>query len=195
MPYASDINATRGGFAPRLGTMLGDFYGLDTEWDAKTQRIAGGDTGVRTTLSHMVRLARGESGAPVVRELCFSLAGYGRPDNQADIVKALSVALPRHFRYVRDPLGSEYLTGPRAHASRIRHHGIAFGDCDDLATLQAALLGAVGIPCRFRAIASGRKGPTLNHVRCEALVKGQWLSMDFLVRPGARFVRSITVEV
>lgn len=62
-------------------------------------------------------------------------------------------AFIRRFWIVKpDPLGIEYVVSPDLQLCFFDKVGFLAGDCDDAATLAAALLVAFGVPCWFVAI-------------------------------------------
>lgn len=88
----------------------------------------------------------------------------------------------RNVRYVRDPISIEQVQTPRA-TLEVRQ-----GDCDDMATLLAALIGSLGGRVDFVAGAfkSHRGRPILSHVWAEALDPNtkSWIVLDPV--PGRR---------
>ena len=73
--------------------------------------------------------------------------------------KALHEFVRDQIRYVRDPVGVELVQSPEKTLE------IGQGDCDDKATLLAALLEVTGHPARFTVVAFGGKG--FSHVLTE----------------------------
>lgn len=63
------------------------------------------------------------------------------------------------FKFLNDPLGIELLEAPSFQINRILARGHVQGDCDDAATVSAALLLAIGIPCQFITLAFAPSGP------------------------------------
>lgn len=55
------------------------------------------------------------------------------------------------------------------------------GDCDDISTLEAAILTAMGIQCRFVVIRSKPDTMVYDHVFVEALADGRWIVSDITV--------------
>lgn len=81
----------------------------------------------------------------------------------------------RRLRFVRDPVGIESLTPPMVHMRALeRTRGAIAGDCDDAATLSAALALAVGIPATYTIVAfDWKRGPTpYQHVFTTLYPKG-----------------------
>jgi hypothetical protein len=76
---------------------------------------------------------------------------------QARMIRAY---VARVIQFTRDPVGAENITPPLEHMDRIKEAlangpGYVLGDCDDAASLSAALGMAVGIPASFRILAFG----------------------------------------
>lgn len=59
--------------------------------------------------------------------------------------------------------------------------GYYIGDCDDISTLEAAILTAMGIQCRFVVIRSKPDTMVYDHVFVEALADGIWIVSDITV--------------
>jgi transglutaminase-like putative cysteine protease len=130
------------------------------------EQLPAGDAGTFTTLRYMRQLAR-RPRPEVVRLAHDSTAGL-----------PLDQAVARLFQFVRDevlnrpdPPGCEYLQAPHV---TLRNPE---GDCDDKATLLAALLVSIGVGVRFVAIAL--RGRVLSHVFLEANLPGHgWVALD-----------------
>lgn len=136
--------------------------------------IAPGHPGTAETVAIMARLALGEYGArhPAVRDQAARIvAGLPARDQRAEAAAVLAWVRGR-LRYLRDPVGQEHLTAPAALLAAAAPQG----DCDDHATLAAALLGALGIPTRFRTL--GELPGAFSHVYLAALVDGEWVPLD-----------------
>lgn len=89
----------------------------------------------------------------------------------------------KNIRYMRDPITIEQVKSPRAVLAE------RAADCDDVATLLAAMVGAAGGRSRFVAAAfkTGPDGqPVMAHVWCEAFdpVSNAWVALDPV--PGKR---------
>jgi transglutaminase-like putative cysteine protease len=142
-------------------------------------QIPPGAAGTDATIDAMARAAMGEFGAGSgrIRELAITIlrdAGVAERDQQGEVV-AIHQWVQDHLRYVKDPLWYEFVTYPETLAFER-----ADGDCDDHVVLEAALLGAIGIPSRFVVFAF-RGGPW-SHVAMQANVKGRWIPLDPIVK-------------
>jgi transglutaminase-like putative cysteine protease len=81
-------------------------------------------------------------------------------------IRDIQVWVQDNVMYVMDPIdsdgGVELVQTPQVTLQKLK------GDCDDQATLVAALLSSIGHPCRFIAI--GLNGQPLSHVVCQTKV-------------------------
>jgi len=144
----------------------------------------------------MAALAREAMMKPALRDFAYRAAKRCPQDKTMCIAQAVAAVIHQTFFYVRDPHLVEHLTAPWIHAQRIATDGGFYGDCDDLVMMQSAALGAVGIPTRMEAIATGKKGNHFNHARATARVLDRWFGLDFLMPPTTPSVRKpLTVEV
>lgn len=146
------------------------------------ERIAlpSGPSGTDATIQAMAKAAMGDFGAssPKIIALARKIIREARVperDQQGEVV-AIHNWVMAHLRYVRDPLWSEMITYPETLAFET-----STGDCDDHVVLEAALLGAVGIPSRFVTFAF-KNQTGMSHVAMQANVKGEWISLDPIVK-------------
>jgi transglutaminase-like putative cysteine protease len=72
--------------------------------------------------------------------------------------------LSEHLRFVRDPVAMELLSEPRWLVEEVRRRGYVQGDCDDAATLGAALARAIGISGFLDAVAFWSDRAPYQHV-------------------------------
>lgn len=157
--------------------------------------IPPGDAGVAVTLRHMRKWARTPD--PLLADVAARIMQDTGGDPEA-LYQAVRGYLHAYTRYEDDPWGAEVLKTPRAMLRRIALNGVAFGDCDDMATLAAALGVALGIPARFVVLAFSRGGP-LEHVLTQLRLPSGWREIDPARPPGWRpphgFVRIRFVPV
>lgn len=134
------------------------------------------------TLEWMRRLALQAQSSLKMRDLAAAIVRNVWPRDYASEYTALLNWVRRNIRYIRDPRTVEQVQTPDATLA------ILSGDCDDMATLLAALVGHLGGASQFCAGAfkehNGR--PVLSHVWCEALepVTRTWIVLDPV--PGQR---------
>jgi hypothetical protein len=106
--------------------------------------LPDGIAGVDATVRKMVELAHSQYGSKSsrIRALAIDIvrnAGIPDKDYFGEMV-AIHNWVRDNIRYVRDPIGQETLSYPEETAFNSRA-----GDCDDLSTLEMALLGAIGM--------------------------------------------------
>lgn len=125
--------------------------------------IPGGDAGVFATLAKMAELARRAAGTLGVR----ALAVVWTFDARTPVARAqrLRAELAEAYRY-RDDLEAETIYDPQYLAREYYLHGTVTGDCDDLATLGAALALSIGLPVWF-VVVNGEDPETFGHVYAE----------------------------
>lgn len=137
-----------------------------------TVDIPDGIAGIRETLKIMQRFAVEGSRDRDVYLLARALmvdAGVD-PKDWAGEVRALHTFVRDDIRYTRDPADSEAVQTPAA-TLRIRT-----GDCDDKATLLAALLKSLKHPAKFVAVAF--KPGELSHVYVETKIRDRWVPLE-----------------
>lgn len=136
------------------------------------QSIPNGDAGTKATLQAMRRFAREGARNIVVREQAMSLVrDLPGHKNWVGQVRALHSFVRDCIQYVRDIAGVETLQTPEM-TLRYRQ-----GDCDDQATLLAALLQSIGHPARFVAISALPLGQ-FSHVYVETKIGARWFPLE-----------------
>ena len=96
-------------------------------------------------------------------------------------------ALLRSTRFVRDPTRKEAIQSPRAMLAEIGRRGVTSGDCDEMATLLATMLSAIGHEPRFRF---GARGFGWQHVWVQDQVAGRMVDLDLAEKlPAGRFLQ------
>ncbi len=132
--------------------------------------IPSGMAGARATLREMARLAREYSKHPRIRQTAeLIVAPLPGKQFRAEAV-AIFDEVRNAIRYTRDAHHFETLSTP------VRVLDVRVGDCDDMATLLAALLLSVGHPVRFVAI--GQSRGEVSHVYLETKIGPHWLALD-----------------
>lgn len=127
-------------------------------YTVKQTEIPSGDAGTRATLQMMLQLVMAGSMHPDVRDMAIKIMRpYKLQPSTAIFVlrQWLKVVVP----FVRDPVTAEALTDPVAAVHRIEDQGRAPGDCDDVATLVAAMALSVGFRARFCVVGFKGTGP------------------------------------
>ena len=133
--------------------------------------LPGGATGTSVTLNHMVKLARDGSKDPLVIETAHALVANLPQYDRLGEIRALHAFVRDAIRYTNDPLGTELLRTPRAMLE------MKSGDCDDKATLLAALLRAIGRPSRFIAVAM-HGSDSYSHVLVQTPWRKGWMNLE-----------------
>lgn len=134
---------------------------------APTDRLEGwqATTGsAPQTLARMADNIRSSLTDPRVVETARGIIATVTPRDCVGQARAIRAWVDRRFRFVRDPLGVELLETPALLLSRIDRDGSVQGDCDDAATLTAALGMAVGIAASLHAVAFFTKVAPYAHV-------------------------------
>lgn len=137
--------------------------------------LPSGDQGTRETLRIMRSLAHQGATQLEVRETAITAlrAAGARPHDRLGELAALHNFVRDQIRFTRDPHGIETLQGPRYTLK------VKAGDCDDRATLLAAMAKAIGIPTRFKAIGADPRRPgRFSHVYVVAEVNGKRVAAD-----------------
>ena len=129
-----------------------------------------GAAGVFHTVREMRRLVRLSRRTPEVMQAAVSAIYHVPQKDQLSEVEALFFFVRDSVRYVRDVAGLETLADPRMTLRRL------VGDCDDQATLLAALYESVGYPTRF--VMAGYRSRNYEHVYLQVFAAGRWWSVD-----------------
>jgi len=141
--------------------------------------LSGGKAGTDQTVALMSKLAMGIYGArsPKIRALAINiLVATKTPQKQYDAeLVAIHNWVRDHIRYVRDVHGQETLCPPEETALNSRA-----GDCDDHSILEAALLGSIGIPTRFKVI--GVTPDRYSHVYLQGRIGNRWINLDPIMK-------------
>lgn len=133
--------------------------------------LPGGATGTSVTLNHMVKLARDGAKDPLVIQTAHALVADLPQYDRLGEIKALHAYVRDAIRYTNDPLDVELLRTPRAMLE------MRSGDCDDKATLLAALLRAIGRPSRFVAMAM-HGSDLYSHVLVQTPWNKGWMNLE-----------------
>lgn len=157
--------------------------------------IPGGVDGTRATLNFMREFVRNAVRNPdqIVRSKAEQLVRHLPERDWIGQIHALHAFVRDSIRYLRDPVGVERVATPEDTLD------IGQGDCDDKATLLAALLESIGHPSRFVALAFD--GGPFSHVLVETRVgSSSWMPLETIINrpPGwypsgnpRRFIRDI----
>lgn len=139
--------------------------------------LPDGDAGVTQTLWAMKACADDavESGGPVLRIAQRIAAQAGR--KASDQLRAVYDWFRDHVVFKRDALALEHVRHPDQLALEVEVDGTTAGDCDDVATLGAALVRALGIRPAL-VLASVKPNGAFHHVLFAAELGGRWVYLD-----------------
>lgn len=138
--------------------------------NAARSPMPNGDAGIFHTLRLMRRAVRECKTNPAIRNAASTLLFNSPERDQVAEVNAIFEFVRDSIRYVRDVFGVETLQTP------MKTLALELGDCDDQSTLLACLLESVGYRTRF--IVAAYRSLAFEHVFLQALIGGQWVSMD-----------------
>lgn len=107
-----------------------------------------GDDGISATVAAMQALVDHaiSTGRERLTEIVDHLQAAGNGPGSEGFAIALYYWLERSVSFERDPDGIELVRSPLDMLDELDRDGVAFGDCDDLATLAAAIIAAAGYP-------------------------------------------------
>lgn len=187
------IGSTRALFGPPVGTRQQSESAQPVTRDTVLGSIPEGIDGTKATLRIMRDFARASvrNPAQIVRQKAESLVRGLPPRQWFQEIRALHEFVRDEIRYLRDPVGVERVATPEATLE------IGQGDCDDKATLLAALLDSIGHPSRFVAVAFDGQG--FSHVLVETKVahsgndRKDWMPLETIIdRPAGWFPAGVT---
>lgn len=136
--------------------------------------IEDGPAGTAATLKIMVSLARAARRDPGVIQIARQLVRDLNQYDRAGELASLHAFVRDSIRYTNDPVSMEMVQTPRATLE------MGTGDCDDKATLLAALLASIGRRSRFVAV--GFTGAGYQHVLVEAFQQGRgWVPLETIL--------------
>lgn len=168
-----------------LGRAPGSFLGDYSEPEQSPAPVAGppvrlttiasGDAGTVQTLRVMRGFARDAVRNPdqIIRAKVRDLLSGLPPRQWMAEIRALHAFVRDSIRYLRDPVGVELVQTPE----KTLEYGQ--GDCDDKATLLAAMLSAAGHPAQFVAIGLG--GGPFSHVLVETQIGPRWCPLETII--------------
>lgn len=145
---------------------------------AKLMGLPSGPAAIVKTLKIMADLARAAERSPTqyarakANEI-YRAAGI-RPRQYTQEARALQSWVQNNIRYVRDPVNVELVQSPEVTLKLLT------GDCDDQATLLAAMLTATGHPSQFVAV--GMNGAPFSHVLVETKIADKWVPAETILK-------------
>lgn len=105
-----------------------------------------------------------------IRELALQLTSHLPQKDFMGEAHALFDYVKNHIRYVKDIAGVETIQTP------LKTLEYGQGDCDDKASLLAALLESIGHKTRFHAL--GFRPNNVSHVLLETNINGEWIPLE-----------------
>ncbi len=140
-----------------------------------------GDAGTFDTLKMMAKIADFYAATPIVRDLATSIVRDLNPRDYTGHAEAIRQWAADHIVFLRDPRGTELLHTPRWILREIARHGVARVDCDDAATMTAALGKSIGLKARFVVVGFQNKRAPFAHVWTELaspIGVPEWIEQD-----------------
>lgn len=132
--------------------------------------IPDGPEGIRATLEMMRRAVIAAKINPSIRELAVSLTNDLPDGDFKSEIERLFLFVRDRIRYVQDINEVETVQTPDYTLA------LGAGDCDDKATLLAALLETIGHPARFAALAFAPD--QFEHVLVETRLGPRWIALE-----------------
>lgn len=129
----------------------------------------------------MAELVSAARSNPRTRKTAIA-ATAGATRSNASLAAGIERYIRKNVRYVKDPFQVEWLQDPQVTLMK------GSGDCDDMATLAASMLQAVGVPARFKRVAQNPATPDVyTHIFAEYQdVRGAWHRLDPSLPAGAQ---------
>lgn len=120
-----------------------------------TRWLAIGDGGAKETLQYMAQLVHQAAADAEFVWWARGVINNCLPRDDACCAMTIRAFVDHSVWFLRDPLGVENITPPLEHMRRLMQAPGSHvrGDCDDAATLSAALGLAAGMPAQFTVLA------------------------------------------
>ncbi len=121
---------------------------------------------------------------PKLVNLATSLWSRSRSKTEQNLIATVDTYLRSCYIWKADEVNGvpmEAIQTPEWMINGKEQTGYYIGDCDDISTLEAAILTAMGIQCRFVVIRSKPDTMGYDHVFVEALAGSRWLVSDITV--------------
>lgn len=139
-----------------------------------------GDITPSQTIAVMARYARAGAAHPLVRKTAAAIVQNADPHDSVAQVDAIARWVGDHLQFLRDPEGQERVEAPWTMLADIASAWFTQGDCDDMATLVAALALAVGLSVMFVTVGLDTPDAPFSHVYATLRGPGMpgWLDVD-----------------
>lgn len=144
---------------------------LPSRGDVAYQNFPSWDSRYQWSLQTIDKLAFEGAYHPDIRNYAVDVVAHCPARDYTCEVGALFEAVRSDIRFVRDPVGMEWIQRPEWTLHK------RAGDCDCQVTLLGSMLRSLGYPVRF--VTGKRPGvPLPEHVWIEVKVKDRWLTLD-----------------
>lgn len=140
--------------------------------------IPWGDNGVSATLDRMAKIVNESIHMTIVRKYAIQAVQGVDGKNRLFQSQAIRKWILQRMSFIRDPLGVEMVHTPENMLLQYEEAGIIYGDCDDMATLSAALGKSIGIESAFVVLGFGDKSKPYGHVYTVLNTGKGWLPVD-----------------
>lgn len=134
--------------------------------------IPSGRAGAMATARVMAELAADFRTSPMVRDAAAEATRGVNHRDQMAMAEAIRLYVERHVEYRKDPEGVELVQTPEVTLSN------RIGDCDDQATLVAAMLGSVRVGHIGFALAKLHGQSGYGHVLAVIRVADEWIPLE-----------------
>lgn len=139
---------------------------------ATETQIPDGPEGIKDTLNLMRGYVKQYKKDLRIRDLAANLVKPIQPKSWLQEIAACFDYVRDEIRYTQDIEGVETLQTPIATLE------LGYGDCDDMCTLLAAMLGSIGHPTRFVAIAFEPNNFTHVFLQAQVADAYTWIALD-----------------
>lgn len=137
--------------------------------------------GPADTVREMIRAVVGPRGeqSTLVRGMKDHIIRWVQPKDYLSEILAVRNFVHEKCKYSNDALGVEQVQDPERICDQIIKYGTAVCDCDDIATIMAALFRQLGRETEFVIVGFGRAG-SYSHVfvRVKEPKSGKWIVCD-----------------
>jgi hypothetical protein len=134
--------------------------------DIQSTNAPDGIRGNLDTVNMIKKIARKESGDPLVRRIANNIVNYHKIPSHSYLEEARAIGawVQQNMRYVRDADGIEQLTSPNLLLRHMTELGYMTGDCDDMSVLISALLLSIGCVPTLRCVRYKSNSGHYNHI-------------------------------